>query len=100
MWRITIFQAASKKLVPQSFPKLKSRRIRDLPKEITKEELQRQLEQCFRGEDNLHLTFARSSDRFSMATITSYEAPELKYPIDTGFIGVTPLFDSSKAAVE
>lgn len=112
LWRINLrrlTQVASRQSIPQSAPKLKSRRIRDIQEATTIDELRHQLGLCppklspklHDREDNLRLTFARSSSRFYMATMTSYETPkDLAYPTDTDFIGITPLFESSDADVE
>ena len=109
LWRIHLRRLKAQ-VISRSSPKLKIRRIREIPDNITKDELQRRLEECLpnssfalhdRETDNMRLTFARSSSRFCMATMTSYKAPErFQYPVDTDFIGVTPLFESSNADVE
>ena len=56
---------------------------------------------CIATNDSVVLGVARSSSRFYMATITSYEVPKhLAYPVDADFIGVTPHFENSDADVE
>jgi len=91
VWGIIKSQMASPVTPKHPIPKLKSRRIREIPNEITKEELRRQLEQCLpsssldpgRGEDDLHLTLARSSERFAKSTAPHLGMPPIRAPIYT-----------------
>jgi hypothetical protein len=96
---------------PQEAAKLKCRRIRDIPITTTEESLRSQPRESLgdstsygpqTGEgDPLCLTLARSSPGYRMATITSHIYPtNTAYPVDTDFIGVTPLFESDDTDVE
>jgi hypothetical protein len=78
-------------------------RIREIPIESTEDELMHWLLKCLPGVTaaSLQLTLARSSTRHRTATFVSSGYPEkLGYPVDSHFIGITPLFDSNNAAVE
>lgn len=85
--------------------KLRSRRICDIPREITKDEFQSKLQLWLQnskpppgnsGIDSLRLTFALSSSEHYVATITSGESPDgLGYTVDEEFLGITPLFEGS-----
>ena len=81
--------------------KLKCFRIRGLPIETTKKSLEEELMRCLPtyGSD-CSITLARSSSTRLMATLNSFETPNLSYTIDHDFLGVTPLFEGDESFVE
>jgi hypothetical protein len=78
-------------------------RVREIPIETTEDELLRRLE-CLPGvgaHDAARLTLAPWSAKYLTATLVSSVCPEsLGYPVDSSFIGITPLFEGDDAAVE
>ena len=79
--------------------KPKCHRVQGIPKGTTKDELLSQLG-IPQGPDP-RLTLVRSSAEYLTATLVSSKVPEsLEYPVDSRFIGITPLFERDKAAVE
>ncbi|SPO04568.1 related to ankyrin [Cephalotrichum gorgonifer] len=91
---------------PAEQKKEKCYRVEEIPIKTTRDELVDQLARCLPGPDtqdaaSLRLTLARSSAEYYTATLVSSERPVgLKYPIDSTFIGITPLFDADDAAVD
>ncbi|KAM0129068.1 hypothetical protein ACHAP3_008021 [Botrytis cinerea] len=81
--------------------KLKCFRIRGLPIETTKKSLEEELMRCLPtyGSD-CSITLARSSSTRLMATLNSFEPPNLPYTIDHDFLGVTPLFEGDEPFVD
>ncbi|KAM0127106.1 hypothetical protein ACHAO1_009690, partial [Botrytis cinerea] len=81
--------------------KLKCFRIRGLPIETTKKSLEEELMRCLPtyGSD-CSITLARSSSTRLMATLNSFETPNLSYTIDHDFLGVTPLFEGDESFVD
>lgn len=78
-------------------------RVQEIPIEITEDELRRRLAECLPGHDasSLRLTLARSSAEHRTATLVSPEPPKsLGYPVDSLFLGITPLCEKDNAAVE
>lgn len=78
-------------------------RIQEIPKSVTEEELQRQLAPTVDEQEpsNLHLNFARSFGNYQTATFISTGIPRsLEFPIDTGFFGITPLYEAEDAEIE
>lgn len=86
----------------QTPKKLKCRRIRDIPIDVSKEDLENLLKKSLpAGQSDRKLTLARSSSHASMATLNSIEIPEnFLYPFDEEFLGITPLWDRNGATVE
>ncbi|KAK7218004.1 hypothetical protein V2G26_006007 [Clonostachys chloroleuca] len=78
-------------------------RIQEIPKSVTEEELQRQLAPTVDEQEpsNLHLNFARSFGNYQTATFISTGIPRsLEFPIDTGFFGITPLYEAEDAKID
>lgn len=78
-------------------------RLEEIPITVTEEELQRQLALSLDGQESssLHLTLARSFGEYQTATFMSTSIPRnLEYPVDSEFIGVTPLFEPEDAVIE
>jgi len=88
-----------------SSAKPKCHRVQEIPIETTKEDLLRNLTRRlpWRAQDpvSLRLTLTPSSAKHCTATFVSSEHPKhLEYPVDSKFIGITPLFGKANAAVE
>lgn len=81
---------------------LKCRRILEIPLATTIEDLKRQIEEYPEIEGSAHgLTLVRSSPRYCMATLNSYEIPaSFPYPVDDTFLGITPFAGSKESTVE
>uniref|UniRef100_A0A8H7TTK4 DUF676 domain-containing protein n=1 Tax=Bionectria ochroleuca TaxID=29856 RepID=A0A8H7TTK4_BIOOC len=75
----------------------------EIPITVTEEELQRQLALSLDGQESssLHLTLARSFGEYQTATFMSTSIPRnLEYPVDSEFIGVTPLLEPEDAVID
>ena len=81
---------------------LKCRRILEIPLATTIEDLKRLIEEHTKIEGSAHgLTLVRSSRRYCMATLNSYEIPAgFPYPVDDNFLGITPFAGSEESTVE
>ncbi|KAF7915832.1 uncharacterized protein EAE98_010912 [Botrytis deweyae] len=81
--------------------KLKCFRIRGVPIGTTKESLEEELMKCLPTYGSgCSITLARSSSTRLMATLNSFETPNLPYTIDHDFLGVTPLFEGDEPFVD
>ncbi|TEY28543.1 hypothetical protein BOTCAL_1016g00020 [Botryotinia calthae] len=81
--------------------KLKCFRIRGIPIGTTKESLEEELMRCLPTyESDCSITLARSSSATLIATLNSFETPNLPYTIDHDFLGVTPLFEGDEPLVD
>ncbi len=95
LWRSTKTDQA------QPPEQLKCRRIKDIPIETTKKDLEHLLKTCLPEESYHSLTLVRSTSQDCMATLNSKKIPNsFRYRIDESFFGVTPVFGSEEACIE
>lgn len=82
-------------------PTRRCRRIKGIPIEKTIEDLKSLLEEHLPEESHESLTLAPSSLAVCMATFKSKKFPTIGlYPVDDGFVGITPISGSEGAAIE
>jgi len=84
-------------------------RVVDIPENVTRDELYNDIMRCLPLSDgnskpSLSLTFAKSSDRYRIATFASYRGlkafPSFPYQHDDLFFGITPLVAPENATIE
>ncbi|KAJ9130493.1 Tetratricopeptide-like helical domain protein [Pleurostoma richardsiae] len=98
LWRLT-----SKPPTRPRPAKPRCYRVREIPMSTTEGELRDQIATHHLGAADLRLTLARSSPTYCMATLLSSDRPKIEamgYPVDSDFLGITPLFGGGDAAVD
>jgi len=98
LWRLT-----SKPPTRPRPAKPRCYRVREIPMSTTEGELRDLIATHHLGAADLRLTLARSSPTYCMATLLSSDRPKIEamgYPVDSDFLGITPLFGGGDAAVE
>ncbi|VUC34820.1 unnamed protein product [Clonostachys rosea] len=96
-------RSSSRKRSRATPPAPKCYRIQQIPVSVKEDELLHQLgyPSTKQPAASLPLTLARSFGQYRTATFVSTNTPKnLEYPIDTNFVGITPLYETKDATVD